>query len=203
MAYDSNLELEFHGSIFGQVVFTQLEFHRESAVPVFSAEDICSYAYSVYWDAMQPILSDKYTLNEIRARVYQVPSSANIPEFVLAVGEDGAVAGDCLPPFVTVVMVKVPDNTTIFPVASQEFRNGRTSFSGIPEGQQDNGLLNSAAIGSWNNVFELLEDITITVGGTPYTWTLGLERGEVTPVKVLIGETYCRQKLGTQNTRKR
>lgn len=203
MAYNSNLEVEFIGAISGVPTFTQLEYHRETTVPIHSAETPATFVKNEWWNNIKTLLSDRFLCTEIRVRIKQNPESLTIPEYVLGVNETGSVASDSLPPYATVVMVKVPDNTTIQPVGATPFKNGRTSWSGIPEGQQDNGLLNSAAIGSWNTVFELLESITYDIGGTSYTWTLGLERGEVSPPKVLIAETYCRQKLGTQNTRKR
>lgn len=203
MAYNSNAEVVLVGQIAGQICYTQLEYHRETVVPAFSAQALCDYAYNNWWDGhLKGLVSDQFTLLEIRAKCIQSPGP-QIPEYVRGVGEQGDISGDVMPAFVTVVMVKVPDNSTKYPTTTEDFRNGRASFSGLPEADCNAGMINSSPRAAWDSFFEALETLSVTVGGTPYPFTLGLERGEVSPPKCLVAETYCRQKLGTQNTRKR
>lgn len=203
MAMDSNVEIELVGNYGGQVCFTQLEFHRPSAASFAQSSAAAQAAYAQIWDVLRDAVVEAFQLVEIRARIRQTPTSLSSPEFILPVNEYGTVESDGMPPFVTAVMVKIPDNTTKDPVGALDFKPGRASFSGVAEIHQDQGLLNAAGIAVWEPVAQIIESITFDVSGTPTTWNLGLERGEVNPDKCYIDNCYARQSLGTQNTRKR
>lgn len=201
MAYLSNLEVEFVGILQGQICFTQLEYHKETAItaPGIPAMAV-QWGYGTVWAVLKLCMSEEFTLLEIRARLKQTPSTLNQPEFVLYVNETGSIEAEALPAFATAVIVKVPDNLTKEPEEALDFRVGRASFSGVPETHQEGGLLTPTAVGLWEDVAEAIELIELD---ETYAFNLGLERGEVNPDKVLCFDAYVRQNLGTQNSRKR
>lgn len=204
MVYNSNLEIEFVGRLHGQTCFTQLEYHAEAAVNESGISlAAVNYAYGTLWDSLKALVSAEFVLEEIRGRCRQTPTYLSDPDYVLFVNEPGEVESSAFPAWVTVVIRKVPNNTTKYPAECDDFRVGRASFSGLGEGDSDGGLLSAGALGDWEAFAQLLGEIELTLDLTAYTWTLGLERGEVTPDKVLVAGCTVRQNLGSQNTRKR
>lgn len=203
MAYTSNLAFELRGMQAGQTVVTQLEYHSEVNAAGLTAVAVANAVNSVIWAAINPLVTNRYTLIEIRSRAIQVGANPVDDSYIFTVNEPGALDEETLPPNVTAVIRKNVDNTTRLPIGAAEFRNGFVGFSGIPESVQENGLLTTAAINDWLAVANAIESITLNIGGTNYTWTLGLERGEINPDKVLVASCTVKQKLGTRNSRKR
>lgn len=206
-AYLSNVEVTLKGVQAGQTVYTRLEYHRETAVTDNSPFAIASYVYGSWWGYLKTLLTDAFQLLSIEVTTFDVVGGSDIRKnFVLDVTELGTAVGEAMPPNVTVRIVKYPDNTTKWPLEAENFKNGRVSFSGFPEAQQENGLLTPAAIGLWQDMADEIESLTVDVGSGAITWDLGLERytSPITPPeKVTIAYCEVSQRVGTQNTRKR
>jgi len=209
-ARNFNVYVEFHGQVLGETTFTQLIYFQDDAIAAADSGVVAEAVYNTLWPAIQPLLSEHYILNSIQTIIYQTPDSLNRPRYIKVVNEPGDVTGEALPPYATVVMLKNPDNTTLYPGTEQNMRQGRTGWAGVPESKNDNGLLTDAALVDYNAAFETFETLDVTFGGTPYTFPLGIIRQQNTlapgydnPIaKVDVLETLAGQRLGTQNSRK-
>jgi len=205
-----NVYVEFHGQVYGQPTFSQLIYYGPNAISSANSGTVCAAVYADMWPDLKALLSDGYTLNTIQAIIYQDPPSLNKPRFIQVVNEVGSVGGDGLPPHATANMYKIPDNDTIYPDVTPLFNLGRTGWAGVPEGAQVDGLLTDTAVSNFAAAFENFEELNVTFGGTPYTFPLGIIRHQNTispgfnnPItKVDVAETYCDQRVGTQNSRK-
>lgn len=210
MAFDQQLLISLNGQFAGQTVFNELFYASDSPNANVSSSQACDALYAIWTSDLQPLLHEDFTLTEIVAEIYGSSGTYSSPRYTRIVNEQGGVTtGDSMPPNVTAVIVKAPDNATLDPDTEPAFRNGRIGFSGIPEGQQDAGLIGSAFLASWNALGEELETLTLDPGGEDFDMDLGMWRAANTLVggnpraNVYVAETYIRQNVGTQNTRKR
>lgn len=202
--YNSNVDIILRGLLGGQVCENHLEYHAEAAVSGIYAHEIAQEAFNTIWAVLKEAVSEEYTLLQITAiTTDSFIGGGTSNSWILDCNVPGEAVGDVLPPHVTARIVKVVNNGTIDPVDAEHFKNGFTGFSGVIEGHQNNGILNSTGLTAWQLVADSLMSLSITIGGTPYTWDLGMERGELNPVKALVFECQASQRLGSRNSRKR
>lgn len=212
-SYDFNAVVSMVGTFGGQTAFNEFLYTREAVEPTANSQAVCQGFYDDVWSVFKLAMHEDYLLQEIRCKIFQNPPSQNKPEYIMAVNESGTVVGgDSMPPNVTATILKQPDNTTLDPPGEPNMRVGKNGFSGVPESQQDAGLLTPAAITLWNTAGEALENFLADFGGGDLTLTLTILRdydtlkGAVPPnpiTKCYVAETYVRQALGTNNSRKR
>lgn len=207
--YNSVAQVLFKGTLLGENCQTLLLYIATTAQSNGQSQPFATEARDNIWAALKPMLHQNYRLGSIRAQLFQIPGSLSKPPYELTIGENGDVsASECLPPNVTVRVIKFPDNATIDPpTGAPNFSNGWVGWSGIPEGQQKDGLLESAFVSGWNAVGEAMEELTVNfpvVGDVTYTLAMfrTVAVGGVLP-KVMVSETEVSQFLGTRNSRKR
>lgn len=202
--------IQLVGQVLGQDTWTRFVYFAESTDNGVSSATAAQQFYDTCWDGqLETVLSDEFRLVEIRCNIAQAPPGTSKPLYVLPVNEVGTVtATECLPPYATVVIRKIPDNLSVVGTndTNYEFKSGRFSFSGIPEEQQDNGRLTTAATTAWNTVAETFEELTLPNGNGGHTVTLGMFAVKSTDpynaYNCFVAEVDASWKLGTQNTRK-
>lgn len=128
---------------------------------------------------------------------------------IQTIGEEGTVASDSLPPFVSYRFYKQFNNEDIDPpTATRPFKMGMLRPPGVPEAFQEAGVLNGAAISAITPLTSTLHNFA-TVDSHIYTLSLahpdptGTSAGGATlysgvMVTGLVPSIY----LGTQNSRK-
>lgn len=204
MPYDSHINLTFRGIQGGQICSTELDFVAETAVSGNYAELIADEAYFSIWNEWQQHASEHFTLLDIKAQTIDTIAGVGFSHtWFREVNEPGDIVGNVMPPNVTVRFRKVPNNNTIEPSGATHFKNGFFGLSGVPEADQDNGLLTPTAFAAWDSLSAPVAEMQITFGATVYTWFLGMHRGELNPDKVIVDGVNLSQRLGTRNSRKR
>lgn len=204
MAYNSNVDVIFRGVQGGQMCVNALEYHREAYAPGATAPALAAAFSTDVWTPLRAIVCGEFQMLQIEVTLRQFNGTfVEQDTSILELNQDGLVAGDVLPPNVTVRIVKQVDNSTIFPVGAPLFRNGFVGFSGAQESHQNNGLLTGPGYTAWQAIANAIEQVAIIVGVDTFTWDLGLERGELNPAKVLTPICITSQRLGTRNSRKR
>ena len=206
MAILSGYHIELNGLQAGEPTTTRLEYGQESTFSAASSKAGADWFYSNSWPLIKAMLHQNFRLIEIRAQ-YHDGAGGTKPFYTRVVDEPGDIdTGDSLGPNLVVRMYKVPENDAIWPTSAEPFEGGMTRWSGIPEADQNNGLLSDTAVDDWNDVFEGLETLEPTISGSPVTFFMVMLRKSALGVTVAYApviETYCGQTLGTQNTRKR
>lgn len=178
MAFVSRIRIVMRGVQGGENCYNEFEYIRDS-LPSSTVNSVNAATAFVTdtWPALRALLSNQYRLVEVEAQYYQNPSSGSTPAYILAVDEPGDVDdSEALPPDLVVMIQKVPNNAAKDPVSEPDLGVGRARFSGIPESQQNNGLLTSAAFDDWNTAAEALEELTVPTGGGGSTYTWGIPR---------------------------
>lgn len=206
MAYiDNSVHLDIHISLSGVDSFNKLYYSAGDFV-----SGLTSGAFLAAWEAqckddLVALLNPAATLVKVVAAVYQLPTSGNSPPNTAIYNEAGGATGsEPMPPFATIRVIKVPDNSLAEPSGQQPFRNGRISFMGSGEGNQSGGLITSSSRTAWRAFAETLE--SVTVGSDVFSLMF------VRPADTLAGgnpdtrcpvlETDVSQVIGTQNSRK-
>lgn len=147
-----------------------------------------------------PVLSEHMTLT--RLIVDEVgPTGALQEQRVL--GLQGSVAGEALPPYAVYSYRKSADNAQIEGTDLTPFQLGGFRLSGVPEANQNEGFLTTAAINALNT---LGEDLRLFVfGGDDYQMYMerpdplpNMPPASAAPVAAVVVSSI----LGTQNTRK-
>lgn len=205
-----DIKVDFHGLLLGVNTVTRIQYFGETVVPNPTSANFATWAYEKWWqNAFQTITSAKFTLSKIIVNLNQAYPSPNAPEYLLPVNEVGAQPGDALPPFCTWPLRKYPAQTTALPSDQEPFRVGRMAWPGVPEGLQDDGLVDAiaaAAVEAYLNSNALLPSVDIGNGAQQF-WA-GMARPENTLVggnpltKVTLNAFNFGNYIGTQNTRK-
>lgn len=205
MALPSAIEINMHGNLSGQQTLTRLFYYASTNVANPSSRDAAQTFKDDVWSSLRALLSFRFTCTRIDAVWTQI-GGANSPPFFLPVNEVGQVGGESLPPYCTVSLTKLPDNTTIDPSGGEDFRNGAIRVSGIPETHQADGYLVSSVIANWTTVASNFLNLDITgVYGSSAFLTLGMFRpakGANPRYKAVLDALVVSSILGTQNTRK-
>lgn len=209
MPLQTAVHVRLKGLQAGQVCWQNLiYFHADDLVGIESSV-VAAAAKATIWDGgLQPLVHPQYEMLEIHALVYNY-FGVRSPLYILPVNEYGTHddTQGILPPNVTVAMGKVPDNSTLDPVSSEAFDLGRIAWSGIPEASQHNGLLEASALTAWTDFATDIYALGFDVAGSPEVVVMGMQKPHIdgTPgnAKVSLASLYVKQKLGTQNTRKR
>jgi len=206
MAIASSVHLILKGLLASQTIQNAFIWFSDGEHPSINGGDIVSAFYSDVWSDLKNLLADDFLLMEL-VGWYSDFTIGPKPEYTQVVNEPGTVsASDALPPFCTVVIKKLPDNTTKFPSGNADFSPGFVGFGGAPESCQDNGLLAPTPLSDWDSLGETLETLSVNAGGTPQDYTLGMYRHSPVVSErtyVMCAETYASQKVGTRNSRKR
>lgn len=200
-----------NGSLLGQTVQTVLTWWRivDPAITA-TANDAAQAIYDDVWTAtLKAMLHEAFTLDTIFVRMGAIAASSPATrEATKVVSETGTVsATECLPPNVTVRILRSPSNEPVYSDdgSAPDFSKAtyKLGFSGIPEGQQNAGLLVAAYETGWNAVGEALE--TLTVNSNDYSLMIARAPNTLVggnqPAWTEVLETQVSQKLGTQNTR--
>jgi len=194
----------------GQTCAAHLHYYNDTpdinASPLLLATAFVADCWTALWKAA---VSPQFILEQVECYINQNPSAWNKPSAFVVVGENGQdLSGDVLPPNVTVGGRKMVDNLTKTPPTALDFRNGSLRFSGVPEADQNDGLLTASALTKWGNVMGAFKIVSVDFGGGAIPFQLGLFRwadpiAETGAEKVSVVNTTVSSKLGTQNSRKR
>lgn len=201
---NGDLKIQMRGQQGGENIYTNIQYMTEDVVLLSETDGILDDWYTTVWPLFQAQLSQAYTLISVEATLY-IPT-ASLPRVrVITPGEAGDVVGDVLPPNVTVRLSKVPNNETKIPPTAEDFEVGRLVFSGIPEAQQVNGMLTTAAVTDWTSVAQNAQQFEALSTGSSAIFVMAMTRivPGVGNEHVYVEDLYVRQFLGTQNTRKR
>lgn len=208
------LLVTLNGTLYGQNAETQLLYWYLNASPMTpNASAATLVVLNDLWTAaLQDMLHEAFTLNNITCRMgYILTPSTGVSQHTRVVEQQGSVtASQGLPPNVTVRILRTPDNSVVYSddADAPEFSKGwyKIGFSGIPEGQQDGGLLDPTYDAGWNAVGEAME--TLTVSGNDFNLVIGrakdsLKDGDNAAAWCFVAETSVSSKLGTVNSRSR
>lgn len=147
MALNDVFELSLLFNLKGQKLANVLHFEQDSADGAIPPnEDICNAFYEDCWPAMQDLLSNDISLENIKGRRID-PTPGGV--YLLPVGEPGNVGVDSLPPNSTLL-------TTIYTNELSRSGRGRMSISGIPKSYSQNGLMQNGAIATVAAFYDLL-----------------------------------------------
>jgi len=206
MAYpNSVIVVNANGLISGENTQLRLVYANDNSQANASSSAACDAFYNQVWDVWKDAVHVGFLLKTIEASIYQIPTSGNKPSYMKFVNEQGALTStDCLPPYVTVGLVKMPNNTTKEPSSVDDFRRGYARFAGIPEGHQVAGLLTSGAVTLWDAVGEAMEELSIDFGSGAVVYTLMIDRYQAGGSNPMceVAEMVTPYKTGSQNTRK-
>lgn len=200
----------FDGTVMGEAYEPMLVYFSEDTFTGNGSGAIADLFVSQLWGAMKPLVSNRFRMNSITCYQGTIGSlvTYTTTRYVDEVGD--VTTSECLPSFVSAKMIKVPDNDNAVPnPVSPPFRNGLFGVAGIPEEQVDGNLLTDAALGDWDTAFEDFEEVVPTIGGSPKTFRLGMQRFELGGVPVstqtytTVLEVSARQSIGTNNSRKK
>lgn len=191
--------------------FTQLFYFAETAYPGMASSSVAESAYANIWPGLQERVHSAFRLNSIKGRYSQRDPLIVKENYELVVDEIGDITeGDVMPADKPVLMKMIPANLDRFPETNHEFSLGWRQFSGVPETDQNNGLLTSAALSSWNAYFEDIESVEFDTGSGTVAFQLGMVRfleaaipPDTTLTYVTVEETYAAQRLGRNERRQR
>lgn len=199
-----------HIQIWGQQggVSTLNEFvygYGENLTDVNSGDVIQAWQTAAQAALLAATHSD-WMLTHIEGVIYQKPPGiSQFAQIVLVNLPGDKGAADCMPPYVTVKVIKFPDNAEKWPVGAKNFRRGFWGFAGISENDQDRGLLDPLAAPTWNALGEALESITVTdgvLGSIDLFAIMYRPQLETWSDTVPVAETEVDYRLGTRNSRK-
>lgn len=203
--FDTTVRYQFKGIQGTEMCYTNIFYASDTDQPALSPLEAANAAVSQIWTPLKDLLSAKFTMLSVTAFVY-VESIGFVQSYVKAINEAGLVSGDVLPPNVTVRANKYPENDSIVPGSADPFEVGRLAWSGIPEANQDDGLLLDFNFTDWQLFFSGIFQIGIDYGSGTLNVNMGMFRrtpGVDGTTKVYLSALNAMQNLGTQNTRKR
>ena len=204
MAYDSYVSVTWQGIQGGQICQNRIDYHAETPVSGFYAEEIANFVYANQWSVYKPLACAEFTLLQLDIVTIDTIGGVGFRgDFTLDVNEAGTNTGDPLPPNVTVRMVKSPNNNTIEPTGATAFKRGFAGWSGGAEHEQSNGLMDPTSRLAWQGFADTLMYVEAVIAATTYEWNLGMFRGTLNPPKVLVETLQVSQRVGTRNSRKR
>lgn len=210
MAFDQQVTCVLNGTMGGKPIVQVLAWATETQSSELTSIDVGTYFNVNIWALLQGLLHESYTLASVTCEVNSADPQYQSPTFEFLINETGnIVISDAPPTFLSAVLVKVPDNTTIDPVGNKEFRAGRLSFAGMPEGDMNAGFLTNAALTGWQTLADALVNVSIPTSGANADLQLFMFREpntlvppNPTRVNVYVSSVVARQRLGTQNSRK-
>lgn len=152
------------------------------------------------------ILTPDARIVDLSIQVGHNPPLPYFEEYTIPVNQPGVLAGEILPPFMTLTLLKVPNNALIDPPLSQPFnRPGRIPISGCGENMITNGYINSGGAALLQALGTALEDFAYNAGPDYVDMYLSMFRYPTPSVPNFVG-TYVDEvvvgRVGTQNTRK-
>jgi len=204
--YDSVFIITFEWELNGVLGETTLPYTYPTTQPTMVSFHGADAAFTELWPNIRLALSESTRLLSIKSELFQKPPVYSKPPYVYSVGLYGNVAGDTLPPYATMVINKIPDNTTKTG-GGNDFKGGRLGLMGVPESFQSNGLLNSTGQAALNVVADTLLTLPVTSpddGLIDYQlmmYRLNVPAGTGS-TNALVSSLYGVQRLGTQNSRK-
>lgn len=206
MAYPNSVIVGiYRGTLFGQSVVNRLVWAHEDMQSDADSMIAAEAMYDIWTDAWKDTVHASYLLNTIEAGVWQTPSSANSPTVIKFVNEQGTItATDAMPSYVTVGLIKMPDNAAKEPSTVDDFRKGYMRVSGVAEGQTAFGLLTSAAATSYGALAGQIHTLNVDFGSGSLAYVLQIDRYSPTGDNPLcpVASVLVPYKTGSQNTRK-
>lgn len=195
----NTLDIIIIGLQAGQLTDTTLFYYPVTGADIEPGADLAAQWLVENQAALLACMIDNWTFLELRwvKRIAGIDTNGFIP-----LNLQGTVIGDALPAFTAQVLIKTPDNADRDPPAAAPFRTGRSSYPGIPEAAQNDGVLTAAQI-TLLNTYGLS---AITLSGTLTDYKLFYPRREGIPSTTTAAvpvSSYVASKVGTQNTRKR